>query len=276
MRTLYDNAYLSSGCTIPFDESTNLDNTTWSWATSYALAGVSFMSAALVFKQQRSKALLMILYLSFTGIGNTVAGASQQFGTSANDWQYYVLSGVAVGIVLFANALFMRTGILFFFYDLSLIANLLWLAINGGIFATTFIFDSQQAHVAGLALTVTYFAMCMLYGWVICGWEKIPGKRWAMFLKILAMWTNIAALVEQFILSETCGRAGGYENCFKECPLSDPVVFNHNALFHILLIAGICLLTIGELKLPTHSLWDYYGGDDDVSEWETRKSYEEP
>jgi len=274
MRILYDNDYLASGCTIPFDESTNVDNSTWSWSTSYALAALSFISAALVFKQQKSKALLMVLYFTFTGIGNAVSGASHQFATSTSEWQYFVLSGVAVGTVLFANALFMRTGILFFFYDLSLIANLLWLAINGGVFATSFIFHSQQAHVAGLALALTYFVMSMLYGWVLCAWEKIPGKRWAMLLKILAMWTNIAALVEQFILSETCG-TGGYENCFQDCPFSDPIVFNHNALFHILLIGGTFLLTIGELKLPTHVLWDHYGAaDDDVSEWETRKSFE--
>lgn len=275
MRTLYDNEYLASGCAIQFEESTNVDNVAWTWATSYALAGTALISAALILRKQKTKAILMIMYFLFTGIGHAIAGASHQFAETKDDWEYQILGGIAIGFVLFGNAILMRTGILFFFYGLSLIANVLWIAINGGIFAATFIFDSQQVLVAGLALGVTNLAMCILYTWVCCCWEKLPGSKWAMVAKILAMMTNIAALIEQFVLSGTCG-VGGYEDCFANCPLSDPTVFNHNALFHILLLVGVCLLAIGELALPTHSLWDYYGAADDVSEWETRKSNDEP
>ena len=258
MRTLYDIDYIASGCTIPFDESTSVDSTTLSWATSYALAGVSFLSAALVFKQQRSKALLMMLYFSFTGIGYTVAGTSHQFGTLTNDWQYFACSStdrtwhcLVCECALYAdwNLILLLQPIV----DCQLtMACGEWRYICNNLYIP---FPAGTHRWPCTYSDVQYFAMSMLYGWVFFGWEKVPGKRWAMFLKILAMWTNIAALVEQFIHSETCGKSG-YENCFNDCPLSDPVIFNHNDIFHILLIVGMCLLTISELKLPTHVLWE--------------------
>ena len=273
MRNLYDIDYLESGCTLPYDENTNVDNTTWTWATSYAIAGTAFMSAALIAKKQKKRAILMTVFFALTGIGHAVTGASHQFAQTRDSWENQILGLVGVAVILFGNAFFMRTGILFFFFSLSLIANTLWVCITGGVIALTIVFDAHQL-VAGLALGVTYLGMCMLYCWVLC-WEKLPGSKWAMFAKVLAMWTNIGAIVEQFVLSMTCG-SGGYADCFEACPLRNPTVFNQNAIFHILLIGGMFLLTIGEVYLPTHKLWDYYGSDDDGSDWETRKSFEEP
>lgn len=273
MRSLYDNEYLASGCTIPYNENTNVDNLTWTWATCYALAGVAFTSAAVMFTKQRKKAILMILFFVITGVGYAVTGASHQFAETREDWEYTVLFQVGTVWVLFGNAFLMRTGILFFFFGLSVLANTLWVAINAGIIAVSIIFQAQQQLVADLALGVTYLCMCILYGWVMCCWGKLPGSKWSMCAKILAMLANIAALAEQNILSKTCG-SGGYEDCFADCPLANPTEFNHNAISHILLMAGILLLTTGELGLPTHILWDYYGPADDISDWETRASLE--
>lgn len=274
MRALYDSNYLASDCTLPYDENANVDSTIWTWTTSYALAGIAFSCGALISKKQKKRALLMILFLMFTGVGHAVTGASHQFATTRNSWEFRILGQVGIAIVLFGNAFLMRTGILFFFYGLSLIANTFWICITGGIIAATVLFEEQQVLVADLALGVTYIGMCMLYCWVI-HWESLPGSKSAMVAKVVAMWINIAAIVQQFVLSGTCGY-GGYQECFRNCRLSDPTVFNQNAIFNILSIGGLCLFSIGEIYLPTHKLWDHYGGGDDVSEWETRKSFEEP
>lgn len=273
MRSLYGNAYLESGCTLPYDESTNVDNLTWTWATSYALAGVAFLCATIIGLQEKRKAILMILYFATTGAGYAVVGASHQFAETKDDWQHVILGQLSAAIVLLGNALLMRTGILFFFYGLSVVANTMWIAINAGIITATIIFEAQQVLVAGVALLLTNFAMCILYCWVMCCWRKLPGSKWAMFVKTLAMLVNIAALVEQYVLARTCG-SGGYEDCFADCPLPDPTSLNHNAIFHILLICGLWLLAVGELGLPTHELWDYFGSSDDISDWETRASLE--
>jgi len=266
MRTLYDIEYPASGCALSYDENTIVDNTTGTYATAYALAGIALFSAAILACKQKKKALLMVLFFLTSGIGYAVTGASHQFAGTQDDWKYRILGKVGVGIILLGNAFLMRTGILFFFYGLSLIANTAWIAINGGIIALAIIFDEQQALVAGLALALTYLGMCVLYVWVMCRWGELPGSKWAMVSKELAMLTNIAGILE---LSGSCG-SGGYENCFKDCSLPDSTAFNHNAIFHVLMIVGLCLLTIGELNLPTHALWDFNGPPDDVSDWETR------
>ena len=39
----------------------------------------------------------------------------------------------------------------------------------------------------------------------------------------------------------------GYEDCWEDCPLPDPMEFNHNALFHALYAAGLLALAVGVL-----------------------------
>ena len=269
MRSLYDTAYLDSNCTLPFDGDTNVDNTVWTFATSYGIAWVAVIGAILLLMRQGSPAILMALYFLITGIGHAVTGASHQFTEDVDDWEHRILAPIGIAIILFGNAFLMRTGLQFFFYSNSLICNLFWILANAGIILVTILLKLQI--VAGVALAATYFGMAILYVWVM-SWGYLPGSRLMIFLKFLAMLVNIGGLVVQYVLSRTCG-VGSYEGCFQECPLPNPAVFNQNAIFHICLIAGLLLLGDGELGLPSHVLWDYYG--DDISDWETRKSVDE-
>ena len=58
----------------------------------------------------------------------------------------------------------------------------------------------------------------------------------------------IGGMAVQVALADVCGDPG-YEDCWEDCPLPDPMEFNHNALFHALYAAG--LLSIWPLFLIT-------------------------
>ena len=46
----------------------------------------------------------------------------------------------------------------------------------------------------------------------------------------------IGGMLIQVALADVCGDPG-YEDCWEDCPLPDPMEFNHNALFHALYAA---------------------------------------
>ena len=56
----------------------------------------------------------------------------------------------------------------------------------------------------------------------------------------------MVGLLVQVLLAPVCGSNEAYENCFRDCPLStDPLTFNHNAIFHTLVAIGITVQAIG-------------------------------
>ena len=56
----------------------------------------------------------------------------------------------------------------------------------------------------------------------------------------------IGGMAVQVALADVCGDPG-YEDCWEDCPLPDPMEFNHNALFHALYAAGLLALAVGVL-----------------------------
>ena len=55
----------------------------------------------------------------------------------------------------------------------------------------------------------------------------------------------MAGLLVQVLLTPTCGSSEAYENCFRDCPMPDPLKLNHNALFHLLVAIGLIFQAIG-------------------------------
>ena len=56
----------------------------------------------------------------------------------------------------------------------------------------------------------------------------------------------IGGMLIQVALADVCGDPG-YEDCWEDCPLPDPMEFNHNALFHAVYAAGLLALAVGVL-----------------------------
>jgi hypothetical protein len=54
----------------------------------------------------------------------------------------------------------------------------------------------------------------------------------------------VSGLLVQVSLAGTCGDAG-YEDCWQACPLPNPMTFNHNSLFHVLVAVGLLLQALG-------------------------------
>lgn len=95
-----------------------------------------------------------------------------------------------------------------------------------------------------------------------------------VLIKVAGILAFAAGIVLQFILSGTCG-GDGFEDCFVDCPLPNPTIFNHNALFHLFVIVGYMLMTIGEVFVPASTLFvgnekEEDEDDDQVDEEEER------
>ncbi len=65
-------------------------------------------------------------------------------------------------------------------------------------------------------------------------------------LRTIGLAAMITGLVVQVILAPACDDRGYEKNCFQDCPLLDPTVFNHNALFHLIYMFGLIFLAVGE------------------------------
>jgi hypothetical protein len=72
----------------------------------------------------------------------------------------------------------------------------------------------------------------------------------ACFVKVLAMLLSAVGLVVQVSLAGTCG-GPGYERCFEDCPLPNAGSFNHNAVFHLFLVASFAAYGIAEAIAPS-------------------------
>ena len=75
--------------------------------------------------------------------------------------------------------------------------------------------------------------------------------------------TMILGYVIQGSLTGTCGDSA-YAKCFVDCPLSNPMIFNHNALFHVVYLAGMCLLGVFEDLSPSVASKNFYSTIDDT------------
>lgn len=89
---------------------------------------------------------------------------------------------------------------------------------------------------AALALITLYYLRCFTRCRCSCN-------------RYMEAWGNcliLAGLLVQVLLAPRCGPSEAYENCFRDCPLpTDPLTFNHNALFHVLVAIGMVFQGMG-------------------------------
>ena len=68
--------------------------------------------------------------------------------------------------------------------------------------------------------------------------------------KALGTVSMILGYVLQALLAGKCGDSA-YEKCFADCPLPKPMIFNHNALFHVVYLIGMVVLGLFEDISPS-------------------------
>jgi hypothetical protein len=257
---LYNQFYLASNCTLPFIENTTVDDTIGTYVTNYLILGTGLAIALLLTLCQtkpfssspprrvstRGCGRPIIFYFIFTALGYGLAGVRHQIIHSKSDTLGTKLDPIFYTFVVAGNA-FLVASALFptptncndkfcrnIFTSTVLVAShiaILVLSIHYG------------ETVLGISLLVTVTCMAVYY---ICHCGK---SRWNV-LKSFSMVVYAVGLIIQVALRTTCGD-GGYRDCFRRCPLPDPSKFNHNALFHVMVLASIVLFGIAESQYPS-------------------------
>lgn len=130
----------------------------------------------------------------------TLGGLSLQFQISANLMAVGKAKGLYLGYTIFVSIIGIGT-------------------IVGLVF-------SRNLILAGAYLIVSYLWFLIYYG---------IQKDWA---NVLGSIINLVGFGVQQGLDSACG-VKGYDVCWQDCPLRHPDVFNHNAIFHVLVFIGL-------------------------------------
>lgn len=237
-RSLYSQQFLDFNCNaIQFGgqaglDLTKVDDTIGTWSTNYAILAIgllgffvfSCMKDPLVASSHRRFAFTSS-YFGLTGLGYGVAGINHQISSLETDPKFYFVAYILT--ILGALALQLQIGMNWKasgnpknWYNL--------LAILIGFAAVLVIAVWYIVIVVGAYLIVSNLWFVVYFG-VIKDWLASAG---AVFV--------VAGFLVQFFMAPSCGDRG-YEDCFQDCILPDPMTFNHNALFHVLVIVGMLL-----------------------------------
>ena len=258
-RFLYSAEFLASGCpSNEYNDAYAVDDTIWTYTTAYALAAIALLAGILNHAGEQKGSKLMTSYFLFTSAGYAISGVSYQTTETKNDWQYRILGPIGLGITLLGTACLMRSGLLYYFYPRSIIANVMWVASNSAviILSCAFWFDV----LATLWMVVIYGGMSAVYLNQAIRHGKAE-RRQLLLLKVLAMLINMTGFMIQYFLNDTCG-ADGLKDCFQSCPLVDASFFNNTAIKNVLVAVGIVFLGVAEILLPSHTLVESEVHDD--------------
>ena len=246
-RKVYDNDFLDSNCKLPYDEDTKMDNLEWTGNMNFIFSAVILLAGSAVwYKSERKRAdryiagFLIMASISYGLIPGIIRKAVDrlQDGFVYTLPQRIVLTGIHV-----AHMLLMYAGVR---------------SVSGKLSVTDFwlVFNIVVIICALLKLAVVVVSVGFIIGIFMLGvftFQAIK-KNSKVWIKALAMAVSTFALIEQSVLARSCGDAA-YENCFQDCPLPNPKVFNHNALQMLLFIIAFVLLALGEILVPASSLY---------------------
>ena len=216
------------------------------------------------YENAKRRMVWRINYFRFTGLAYFVAGIGHQFvHSAAHIYPFELFAHVTVTFAVFGLQ-----------YDATLVGDYSSIvttrttktrfglcgfdvANRTGVFCGTytktiqfvlvsfwlfFLIVSQVLHMQ--ALVGCYKGLSLLgLGLYYIIFEQEQNVAW---LFGLGSFMSLMGLAVQLILAPLCGD-GGYEECFEECPLSDPAIFNHNALFHVMVAVGVFIQLIQSL-----------------------------
>ena len=189
----------------------------------FCLTGLGFLFAGLdhhiTDSTDRTAAQVILKWLGFWVVG---LGGMFLNGAQIEIWQRRRRSKWKIALWLVLNLTFGIVGILLS----SFFVVGLWILTSYLIYL--------GRHVIGLARST-----------------QQPPSRAKHVLNIEAAIVGVISLMIQASWEPACGLAA-YEVCFEDCPLPNPTVFNHNALFHVLMVVSLVVQAIAEYKYPTH------------------------
>mmetsp|Transcript_15830 Transcript_15830/g.18387 ORF Transcript_15830/g.18387 Transcript_15830/m.18387 type:complete len:352 (-) Transcript_15830:428-1483(-) len=246
-RFLYNSTYLNSNCTLPYDDTSSIDNLSSTLITNYALASVGIVAALSVWFASPGKRddLWMTVFFSFFGLGKIIVSIEHSI-VDLNDPSFggLLVLTIAHDLIVLSHSALLFCGLR------SLTKNAFlrdaWLVVSA---------------VVIVLVSFKYFILSMFWGMVVstfmvCVYVSQCVKRMApiALLKALGMSIAITGSLTKIILGQTCG-TNAYKSCFEFCPLPDASIFNQNGLYHIMTILGIATLAIAEVKHPSSSMF---------------------
>ena len=271
-RELYDADYVAENCPpSEYDSDTQLDNTVGTWATNYVILGVGLLGCLLILVRMRlqqqkqqpdadnnnhKRKVWIALYFGGTGLAYGIGGFGHQWHDSlaekSDAWD------IATHIV---NALALLS--LQFYVALPILERTFRVVVT--LICVAFLavaWALQEQAIMGLYMVLVLFGM----GFYFFSWKQrdwVPSAGCIVYM---------SGLLVQVILAGRCGDAGYQDNCFRDCPLPDPMTFNHNALFHVLVAAGLTIQLFGRYTTPIITTIDNQEGDASGLRSSTRNS----
>ena len=267
-RILYDQDFLDLGCPPElYDENYETDNTLWSWITNFMILGVCVLaclkllcfpsSSSTSSRQKPSTNKLILLFFLLTGIAFGFGGLNHSTIERNDDPLKDVYERITLGVFGIATGCLLVSS----FQMLSANRIGLWLLTLISLGITVYaVVVKDQTSIGAFQMLVTLFAS-VVYTFQVgccgrrrCGNDTANSPRlfWINITKSIGVFLLLGGLVVQLLLAPTCGDAG-YEQCFENCPLPNPTVFNQNALFHIIYLVGLVVLAIAEDQYPSIS-----------------------
>lgn len=248
MRELYSQLYLESNCTLPFNDTTTVDDTIGTYTTNYLILVIGLVIAfllALNIPNSKNRRCCcsrpIIFYFVFTALGYGLAGLSHQMIHTKEDKWNQKLNPIYYALVLAGNTSLLAS-VLFpspcNCNDNACRNGFLGTALFGLHVAILVISVKVGESVLGIFLLVSVIGMAAVYT------SNCEKSCWNV-AKSCSMIIYAGGLIVQVTLRKTCGDKG-YRNCFRDCPLPNPANFNHNALFHLMVLTSLISLGIAE------------------------------
>ena len=250
-RILYDQNFIDAGCPeADYNQDFELDTTIGTWSTNFVIFFVGVTAFVKLGSYGRASAshyinVLMPYFFLATGISFFVAGIGHIVVTSRSQ-------KLSKAIFEMISAVFLGgSSILLALYGLALV-NICMLSPEKwkkGIWWTT---------LTLLTIVVVYAVVEMIYAIVLMSMLVyltttllyLVARPKIYVIKALGTLIMLAGFVIQIGLRTKCGDPA-YKDCFKNCPLKNPMVFNHNGLFHVVYLVGIAILFVAEDRNPS-------------------------
>ena len=257
----YDEEYLDSGCTLPYDPETNFDGSAWTYGTDYVIWIQGVLIAWILFRTQgwttSANQGFIPLYFLLHSTSYGIGGINHHVSERRDDPTYQPLYITSIVFNIYGSLFLLGiplSNIVFRGHKLYTYCTI----VLGGILLCVLgsVTDTLDFVASGVTM-ISQFINGLLWGRdAACSTSREQGARLWNAIKVLSVILYFLGGAYFFLVYEsTCGY-GGYESCFEECTMfSNPVAFNHLAVFHILLIAAFGFHGTAEYFEPTRMSW---------------------
>lgn len=243
VRRLYDHEYLQSNCTLPFDATLDVDNSTGSIVTTYLVAWACLVFTIRFFFHEGCcpiKPRFITLPFLAVSFSFGVSGVACQVIPRTDNLSHTILIKVAEGCLLIGAGCVLAISV-------SHLRPYQWIWQAFVTLITIIVIVAHHVWQPPLLMEAFLgFVAPLLMGVCMERAYAMPKQRLAWLTKVLAVLLICAGSAAYVVLDRTCGN---YETCFRNCLL--PMYFNHTALLRSAVFMATLFFGVAELYIPT-------------------------